>query len=913
MSAKKLTVVTGLFDLGRHESSPERPSAEFYLKHGRDVLKLDCDMVVFVEPELVDAVKALDVDLTRKQIISCRLEDMPAYGLRGLIEEARHKHPIHTPTPVKDTPLYAVFQRAKIQLLRRAADLNPFDASHLAWVDFGISKAVPMEHAQRTLDQALTLDKLQLLVTGNLEAKPDWQAIRHNVMAGYIAGDYTSVQKFCDRVEDMADWLLTQGFAPHDETLLEAVAVASPESITRKFVSHHTRIFHDAAPLIGLVMIVKNEAHGIAETLESFKPIIDRWTILDTGSTDGTQELIKKTLDGVLGQLFEEPFVDFSTSRNRALDLHGTATTFAVMPDSDDKLVDAVALRTFCEAMQTAFGTAHDAYMLNLRRGGDLNYYLPLVMRTGIGWRYTGRVHECSGRPGGADPAIHVPSAHLTQTPKPQSLEATKARFHRDLALLRSDLLADPQNARAAFYLAQTYECLGRPDDALRAYQHRIELGGWPEETFIAKLRSAKILDAQKRPWSEVQQAYLDAHQADPKRAEPLYFIAKHYYDRDEHGLVCLFAGRAAELPVPHTALFVDHEIYEWKIADLLAISGFYVSLQLNDRALRAASERAATRTVLAHPGDERLRANLMFYARAAREVFTDYRDLPIDFEPSLPYHAMNPSIHFDGERWRCVIRTVNYQIVNGQYLTPDDNVIFTRNYMAELHADLRVERVIEMIDHDTTPRSTYPVHGFEDCRLFSVGAQLYCTSTACDLNDASGKREIVLLTLDAHYGIRKAEPLRGVWSALHQKNWMPLVRDGNVHFIYRTLPEAVFEIRDGALDIRDTTRVDHGRLRGGSQAVRVPDGWLFIVHDVGFSGSGRIYLHRFVLMNDAFKVTKMSDLFYFKQRGIEFCAGLGYDGEKLVASFAVNDATAHFGVFDLDTVLASLRENFIV
>jgi hypothetical protein len=43
--------------------------------------------------------------------------------------------------------------------------------------------------------------------------------------------------------------------------------------------------------LLGLVMIVKNEAHGIRETLESFKPFIDRWTILDTGSTDGTQRI----------------------------------------------------------------------------------------------------------------------------------------------------------------------------------------------------------------------------------------------------------------------------------------------------------------------------------------------------------------------------------------------------------------------------------------------------------------------------------------------------------------------------------------------------------------------------------------------------------------------------------------------
>lgn len=364
---------------------------------------------------------------------------------------------------------------------------------------------------------------------------------------------------------------------------------------------------------------------------------------------------------------------------------------------------------------------------------------------------------------------------------------------------------------------------------------------------------------------------------------------------------------------MPHTALFVDLDIYEWKIADLLAISGFYVGKQQGDKALLATSERAAEKAVAVRPNDDRMRANRMFYTRSAAELFVSYRDQPIGFAAPAPYHAMNPSIWHDGERWRCVIRTVNYHIVNGQYLTPDDNVIFTRNYMAELaDDDLRIQRVVEMIDHDTSPRSSFPVHGFEDCRLFSVGAQLYCTSTACDLNDERGNREIVLLTLDADYSIREAQPLRGVWSALHQKNWMPLVRDGRVHFIYGTKPEAMFEYRDGQVDIGGTTHLNPGRLRGGSQAVRVPDGWLFIVHDVVWS-SGRVYLHRFVFMNDDFKVTKMSDLFYFKQRGIEFCAGLGYDGEKLVASFAVNDETAHLGVFDLVTVLASLRTDYVI
>ena len=46
--------------------------------------------------------------------------------------------------------------------------------------------------------------------------------------------------------------------------------------------------------LLQLVMIVKNAGSGLEETLLKILPHVDYWTILDTGSDDGTQELIRK-------------------------------------------------------------------------------------------------------------------------------------------------------------------------------------------------------------------------------------------------------------------------------------------------------------------------------------------------------------------------------------------------------------------------------------------------------------------------------------------------------------------------------------------------------------------------------------------------------------------------------------------
>jgi len=54
-------------------------------------------------------------------------------------------------------------------------------------------------------------------------------------------------------------------------------------------------------------MIVKNESRVITRCLDSVLPVIDYWVIVDTGSKDGTQEIIKKHLKNIPGKLYERP------------------------------------------------------------------------------------------------------------------------------------------------------------------------------------------------------------------------------------------------------------------------------------------------------------------------------------------------------------------------------------------------------------------------------------------------------------------------------------------------------------------------------------------------------------------------------------------------------------------------------
>src|SRR5271165_2538983 len=92
-------------------------------------------------------------------------------------------------------------------------------------------------------------------------------------------------------------------------------------------------------PSVCLCMIVRNEAPVIRRCLESVKPMIDYWVIVDTGSTDGTQEIIKDYMKEIPGELFERPWQNFEHNRNEALTLARGKAEYVLIIDADDILI----------------------------------------------------------------------------------------------------------------------------------------------------------------------------------------------------------------------------------------------------------------------------------------------------------------------------------------------------------------------------------------------------------------------------------------------------------------------------------------------------------------------------------------------------------------------------------------------
>ena len=362
----------------------------------------------------------------------------------------------------------------------------------------------------------------------------------------------------------------------------------------------------NARATICLNMIVKDEAHVIARCLTSARPLIDRWCIVDTGSSDDTIATIRSVLADVPGEVHQRPWRNFAHNRNEALDLARTQgsdyvlfidadETFVVPPDFEWPALDA------------------DAYEFSIQYD-QIRYARVALVASRVPWRWHGALHEYldCGQPHSAG-ALTAPTI-LVRHDGARSRDATT--YLKDIAILEEELRKKPDSTRDMFYLAQSYRDAGRLSESKRTYQRRAAMGGWDEEVWYSLFQVAVLSERLNEPPSQVSANYLAAFNTRPSRAEPLVELARYHRLKGEHGLAFLYARHASEMSLPSDRLFVDEATYRWRALDELGVSAYYVGTQ----SAKAAGAEAVRRLLderLAPPGDlARIEANRHFYPR---------------------------------------------------------------------------------------------------------------------------------------------------------------------------------------------------------------------------------------------------------------------------------------------------------
>lgn len=318
-----------------------------------------------------------------------------------------------------------------------------------------------------------------------------------------------------------------------------------------------------------LNMIVKNESQVIERCLESCLPLIDYYVIVDTGSTDGTQEVIKNYMkkQGIPGEVHERPWVNFSHNRNEALDLAKGKADYVFVIDADEYLVYEPGFQK--PALDK------DYYWMFLTAGGTKWCKLQL-MNNHLDWKFVGVLHEAV-----------VPSAdrsfeYLDKVKNIYTTDGARSKdprkYEKDAEVLEAALKIEPNDSRYVFYLAQSYNHAGNYPKAIENYEKLITMrGGQDAEVYEAMMQIGLLQEKLKEPSDVIIKSFKRACLYMNRRAEAFYHLARYYRELGDFTKSYQVAAIGMTIPLPRDIFFIQEWIYEYGIALEYSISAYWI------------------------------------------------------------------------------------------------------------------------------------------------------------------------------------------------------------------------------------------------------------------------------------------------------------------------------------------------
>jgi tetratricopeptide (TPR) repeat protein len=332
----------------------------------------------------------------------------------------------------------------------------------------------------------------------------------------------------------------------------------------------------NAEKTIGLVMIVKNEAHVIERCLSSVRPLLDYALIVDTGSTDATREKVANFLaaNAIRGSVIEHAWVNFAQNRSEALAALRQVedVDYALTIDADEAL--AFDADFDVSAFKRRIGA--DVYDAEIWYG-DTIYRRPTLFSNRKALAYKSILHEYLELPPGTSRSVAA-GMHVVVTPD-GARSRNPNKFAEDAKVLADALSseADPfLIARYTFYLAQSYRDAGEPQLAYDAYVRRAEMSFWQEEVYVSLTNAAQLAESLGQRVDAQIALYLRAYDLIPTRAEALHGAAAACRRHGRYHLGYLLSRHGITILEPETGLFVDRSVYQYRMLDEFQVNAYW-------------------------------------------------------------------------------------------------------------------------------------------------------------------------------------------------------------------------------------------------------------------------------------------------------------------------------------------------
>jgi len=204
---------------------------------------------------------------------------------------------------------------------------------------------------------------------------------------------------------------------------------------------------------------------------------------------------------------------------------------------------------------------------------------------------------------------------------------------------------------------------------------------------------------------------------------------------------------------------------------------------------------------------------------------------------------------------------------------------------------------------------------GIEDIRLFDWDRKIWISGSAV-FRDLRSRKNIVkqcLARLDGE-NLADFQIFDSPLNSDMEKNWIPLIRNSELFFVYRFQPLGILALRAARqlVVIKPLAKNPDFNIRGGTPFVRWHGFWLSLVHSNRMEYAGKwYYTHNFLVLDDEFDIFEISEPFFIERSGIEYAAGLVASDGGVYLTYGFADRASK-GVFLPHNVLADqLRLSF--
>ncbi len=236
-------------------------------------------------------------------------------------------------------------------------------------------------------------------------------------------------------------------------------------------------------------MLCGNNEATVENAARSVIDWVDNLLFIDTGSTDGSLEIVQSIAGPKLVVRNLDWRNDFAWARNKALEFAGELGAKWVLTIDTDERLDFGAIHSRDQLLAVLESAADaQAWMVDAQSG---SYEKERVIRLPTQLRWQGRTHEalCGARVGRRPKLAGVRFSEARKSP-----EEFQFKLSRDLKILREELKENPAAGRTWYYLGQTLYGLKQFEGAIAAFDRCSAIRAWDELAAWACYRAAKCL-----------------------------------------------------------------------------------------------------------------------------------------------------------------------------------------------------------------------------------------------------------------------------------------------------------------------------------------------------------------------------------------------------------------------------------